>query len=1044
MSFWRPGQSAPALSNARASFAVAYVRRALLFALESTGVVVLAAEGGAGKSSQVVQYLDEAGWTAGGRAVCCVQTTRAAAAAAAARVAEEIRESVGRSVCVSARGEPRLHASARIVFSTCVSLISELRADATLARYAAVLVDDAHVRGLDTDVLLGLLRGARAARPELRLVVMCATIEAERIARYFSRRIDSAVTVDEIIREEDADKAAPPTASAMTAGASRGVLRAPQFVGEISGEDDDDAEASLAAALAKHRRRTAADGGGVHVRGAAAASATKLELPDTADAIVITEDSRAMREGLLELGESGEREDVEPVQAVEIVGGRRMETAAPPAPQPRPRVSRWGEASNAAASLAVTNAPAVAPLPAVSAVVERGPPLPSRFDSVSVKDRAVSLMDRGQLPSAFETPVLIAVDGGAGTQSLSIQHSSAPVRDYVASAAETAVALARARPHRSVRDVLLFLPSATDVSAASDFISEMIRGGGDDSRDVFEVRQLTEAQSPEARHAALAPAPVTRDGFSICRIIIATSLAETLRIPGIGAVVDSGWTELRMVDAVSRMEALTRVPISRETAAARARAATQSGLLSEGCAVAVVVRLYTRDTLAALRPRDPPEISRLDPTRAFLLAAWGGAPNVARFPWIDAPRTSAGVRAFEFLAAARAVDPRGGFLPRSHALAELITVPLQPEAAATLLRACELGCADAAVTVVSAAAAAERGEPPIFVRNAAAAALAAAAFGVREGDAPTIVNAVRAWEAAGRSRKWAVEHGLYQAGLLAAESMKADVWAVLRDVVSGTAGWTLETGSPRRGLGGGGANDAVASEGEEWEESSALRRALVGGYAIFAAGLTARGVYETLRDGIALKLAPGSVLTRVTNLPPFIVCSRAEWDGGELCVLSATAVSPHWLLSDAPLLYAAAGGWTGQDRFTGVSAASAAADFIKSTAAAAAAAATAAAAARTVAGVSSMDDASPPVPLKYKSATQRRAEEAQAAAAAAAAEAARSQNAKVAAATAVADATTRAIAVRAPAQAQQQPPQKPTSVSAFLAAAFEGGGFGGK
>lgn len=161
-------------------------RRQLLYALEKYRVVVIVGETGSGKTTQMPQYLDEAGWTAGGRAVVCTQPRRIAAVTVARRVAAEMGATLGREVGYSVRfddmSNPRL---TRIKYATDGALVRECMSDPLLSRYSVVMIDEAHERSLATEILLGLLRKIRRRRPELRVIVASATLDARRYKRFF-------------------------------------------------------------------------------------------------------------------------------------------------------------------------------------------------------------------------------------------------------------------------------------------------------------------------------------------------------------------------------------------------------------------------------------------------------------------------------------------------------------------------------------------------------------------------------------------------------------------------------------------------------------------------------------------------------------------------------------------------------------------------------------------------------------------------------------------------------------------------------------------
>jgi ATP-dependent RNA helicase DDX35 len=111
---------------------------------------------------------------------------RVAATTVAARVAEEMRCEVGHEVGYSIRFEDLTSAKTRIKFLTDGMLLREALVDPLLSRYSVIMVDEAHERSLSSDVLLGLLKKIRKRRPELRIIVSSATLEAQLFASFFA------------------------------------------------------------------------------------------------------------------------------------------------------------------------------------------------------------------------------------------------------------------------------------------------------------------------------------------------------------------------------------------------------------------------------------------------------------------------------------------------------------------------------------------------------------------------------------------------------------------------------------------------------------------------------------------------------------------------------------------------------------------------------------------------------------------------------------------------------------------------------------------
>ncbi|KAK5941744.1 hypothetical protein PMZ80_005695 [Knufia obscura] len=160
-------------------------KRSLQYAVETYPVVVIVGETGSGKTTQLPQYLDEAGWTSDGKMIAVTQPRRVAATNIANRVAAEMRCQIGEDVGYSIRFEEAVSAKTRIKFLTDGMLLREALLDPLLSKYSVIMIDEAHERSLSSDILLGLLKKIQKQRPELKIIVSSATIEADKIAQFF-------------------------------------------------------------------------------------------------------------------------------------------------------------------------------------------------------------------------------------------------------------------------------------------------------------------------------------------------------------------------------------------------------------------------------------------------------------------------------------------------------------------------------------------------------------------------------------------------------------------------------------------------------------------------------------------------------------------------------------------------------------------------------------------------------------------------------------------------------------------------------------------
>jgi pre-mRNA-splicing factor ATP-dependent RNA helicase DHX16 len=173
------------IDDTRKSLPVYQFRQQFLDALKDHQVIIVVGETGSGKTTQLPQYLHEAGYTNHGMKVGCTQPRRVAAMSVAARVAEEVGVRLGQEVGYTVRFEDKTSDKTVIKYMTDGMLLREFLADPELSNYSCLMIDEAHERTLQTDVLFGLVKDITRYRPEMRLLISSATLKAEKFSKYF-------------------------------------------------------------------------------------------------------------------------------------------------------------------------------------------------------------------------------------------------------------------------------------------------------------------------------------------------------------------------------------------------------------------------------------------------------------------------------------------------------------------------------------------------------------------------------------------------------------------------------------------------------------------------------------------------------------------------------------------------------------------------------------------------------------------------------------------------------------------------------------------
>ncbi|CAL5038647.1 unnamed protein product [Urochloa decumbens] len=172
------------IQEQRESLPIFRLKKELINAVHDNQVLVVIGETGSGKTTQVTQYLAEAGYTTVGK-IACTQPRRVAAESVAKRVAEEFGCRLGEEVGYSIRFDDRTGPETVIKYMTDGMLLREILVDGDLSSYSVVMLDEAHERTIYTDILFGLLKQLIRRRSDLKLIVTSATLDAEKFSGYF-------------------------------------------------------------------------------------------------------------------------------------------------------------------------------------------------------------------------------------------------------------------------------------------------------------------------------------------------------------------------------------------------------------------------------------------------------------------------------------------------------------------------------------------------------------------------------------------------------------------------------------------------------------------------------------------------------------------------------------------------------------------------------------------------------------------------------------------------------------------------------------------
>ncbi|MFN3415690.1 MAG: ATP-dependent RNA helicase HrpA [Caldimonas sp.] len=173
------------------SLPVSGKREEIARALQAHQVVIVCGETGSGKTTQLPKIalaLGRGRGAGGSGLIGHTQPRRIAASSVAKRIAQELNSPLGEVVGYKVRFQDRLSPGASVKLMTDGILLAETQTDPLLSAYDTLIIDEAHERSLNIDFLLGYVRQILPRRPDLKLIVTSATIDAERFAQHFAGR----------------------------------------------------------------------------------------------------------------------------------------------------------------------------------------------------------------------------------------------------------------------------------------------------------------------------------------------------------------------------------------------------------------------------------------------------------------------------------------------------------------------------------------------------------------------------------------------------------------------------------------------------------------------------------------------------------------------------------------------------------------------------------------------------------------------------------------------------------------------------------------
>ena len=161
-------------------------KQEILKLIKDKKILIIEGENGSGKTTQIPQYLYENGFCDNNKKICVTQPRRVAAMSVASRVAYEMGVKCGHEVGYSIRFEENVSPMTKIIYMTDGIFLRYLLSDNLLNEFSVIMIDEAHERSIQTDIIFGIIKTLIEKREDLRIIISSATLSTLKFKNYFS------------------------------------------------------------------------------------------------------------------------------------------------------------------------------------------------------------------------------------------------------------------------------------------------------------------------------------------------------------------------------------------------------------------------------------------------------------------------------------------------------------------------------------------------------------------------------------------------------------------------------------------------------------------------------------------------------------------------------------------------------------------------------------------------------------------------------------------------------------------------------------------